>query len=128
MVDIKYDKNILEEDLENPEDESQKVLEYIQKSLQEDESSLEKINSYSKGTVKLSKQKDYIHYFWLALTVCHEVISISKKKQEIKKRHDDDVLILHQNSSITPKKPSTSKVDSSNIEEGVSWHFSKIII
>lgn len=35
-----------------------------------------------------------MHYFWLALTVCHQVLSISKHKHEARHARDEE-LFLH---------------------------------
>ena len=115
--DVKYDKEIIEEKLENPDEETDKILEFLHNELENNESELENIELYKKGSVKLAKQKDFIHYFWLSISLCHEVISISKNKQKLKKKHDDDLLIFHQDSSIMPKRKSTSKVSHSKISD-----------
>ena len=45
------------------------------------------------GPISIDSQKDLLEYFWLAISVCHEVIPVSKSKQEQRKLHDDEVLM-----------------------------------
>lgn len=66
-------------------------------------------NEYRFGNIRMAKQTDFLHYFWLALCLCHEVISISKNKQKIKKEHYDDIFVF-QDPNPKPKKNWTKKL------------------
>lgn len=63
-------------------------------------------NEYRLGNIVLAKQTDFLHYFWLGISLCHEVISISKNKQTLKKKHYDDIFVYHEDSK---KKTNMSK-------------------
>ena len=55
------------------------------------------------GPISIESQKDILEYFWLAISVCHEVISISKSKQQKRKLHDEKVLVSKEDDKNDPK-------------------------
>jgi len=76
---------------------SYEVLPYMKRIIAMRIDEKEAYNEYKFGNIIISKQIDFLHYFWMALSLCHEVISISKNKQKLKKMHDDDMFIFHDN-------------------------------
>jgi magnesium-transporting ATPase (P-type) len=112
---VKYDKKSIqkmqiEEDSSNEEDKASQneqlnnsfgdnsedgsnVLSWIKKIITLNYNGNENYNEYRFGNIRITKQTDFLHYFWMAICLCHEVISISKEKQKLKKQHFDDILI-----------------------------------
>mmetsp|Transcript_2233 Transcript_2233/g.2902 ORF Transcript_2233/g.2902 Transcript_2233/m.2902 type:complete len:129 (-) Transcript_2233:550-936(-) len=63
---------------ETIEDVKDPVLTYMNKALVQKLNDCHKYNEYKFGNILISSQVDLLHYFWLGISVCHEVISISK--------------------------------------------------
>lgn len=104
----KYDKSVVDEN---------KLLEYIKNQL-EDTQKLGDLKPINIGPLKISNQADLLNYFWLALCTCHEIISISKNKQTIKLKHDDDMFLSHKSeANIEEGKISGSDISERDIDE-----------
>lgn len=115
----------------NPEDMNNQyeVLPYMKKIITMNINEKDDYNEYRFGNIIISRQVDFIYYFWLALSLCHEVISVSKSKQNMRKLLDDEALIFHslpskQSSQMNYMKKSTHdyKVDHKIVVPKTSHH------
>ncbi|CAI2358915.1 unnamed protein product [Moneuplotes crassus] len=96
-------------DFDNSDDNGENVLRCLKKIITLNYNDEELSNEYRFGNIRITKQTDLLNYFWMALSLCHEVISISKDKQKLNKEHFDDLFLADDE------------------DEGVSNNSSKII-
>lgn len=87
--------NGMNHDFDDSSEDGDNVLNTMQKIMTLNQNNEEIYNEYIFGNIHINKQTDFLHYFWLALSMCHEVISISKNKQTIVKEHYDDIFMFH---------------------------------
>lgn len=80
------------------------VIPYMKKLISLGINEKDNYNEYRFGNIIISKQIDFLHYFWLAISLCHEVISISENKQKLKKAQDNNMFLFHE-----PVEPSKKK-------------------
>ncbi|CAI2358814.1 unnamed protein product [Moneuplotes crassus] len=80
-------------DFDNSDDNGENVLRCMKKIITLNYNDEEVTNEYRFGNIRITKQTDFLHYFWTALSLCHEVISISKDKQKLNKEHFDDLFL-----------------------------------
>ena len=70
------------------------ILKYMGRLIRENDENFP-YNQYLIGNIRISKQIDFLYYFWLAVCCWHEVISISKFKQKVQREHFDDMFLLN---------------------------------
>lgn len=96
----------LENNFDESEEDGENVLYCMNKLITLNTEDQEIYNEYRFGNIEISKQADFLHYFWLALSLCHEVISISKDKQKLVKEHYDEILLAHSKDDEISRKSS----------------------
>lgn len=95
----------LENNFDDSDDNGDNVLNCMSQliTLNNEDEDKDIYNEYRFGNIKISKQTDFLHFFWLAISLCHEVISISKNKQKLVKDHFDDILLAHEEEEVSRK-------------------------
>ena len=105
----------------NDSDTGEKVLNYQKYVITNHINDWDFYNEYKFGFITISSQIDFINYFWLGISLWHEVISISKIKQKIVKQHYDHLLIDHIQPSGTQQldlsQNDANKLNSKNEDE-----------
>lgn len=104
----------LDNNFDDSSDDGENVLKCMKNIIVQNINDSESYNEYRFGNIRINKQTDFLHYFWLALSLCHEVISISKNKQKLKKEHYDEIFTFHEPKSSTKlikKKTFTKKLE-----------------
>ena len=76
-------------------DNDENVLLYMNKVIKQKQNEFFQYNEYKFGSICISNQIDFLYYFWLAICWWHEVISISKSKQKLKREHYEDIFKSH---------------------------------
>ena len=97
-------------------DNDENVLLYMNKIIKNNQNEFYQYNEYKFGSIWITTQIDFLYYFWLGICWCHEVISISKSKQKLKRDHYEDMLVSHKqdvehSSSISLNKKNTNSKD-----------------
>jgi magnesium-transporting ATPase (P-type) len=104
----KYDESVVDD---------QELLEHIKEQIK-DTTKPERLEPINIGPLKILNQSEYLNYFWLALCTCHEIISISKNKQKLKQKYDDNLFLSHNSrNEIEESENPNSEISDKDIDE-----------